>query len=95
VAPIASNAQVSEAPGVAGGLDAVGEEEQQAVRALQVLEHVRERVLLLDVGRLGQQVDDDLGVGRRLKDVAVFLVLVAQELRVDEVAVVGNGDRAH
>ena len=41
----------------------------------------------------GEQVQDDLGVGRRLEDRAVLLELLPERLRVHEVAVVGDGDR--
>ena len=57
------------------GFDAVGEQEQQAERALQVPQHVRQRVVLVHVRGLGQQVDDDFGVGRALENVAVLFVL--------------------
>jgi hypothetical protein len=56
-----------------------------------MLEHVRERVGLGDVARLGQQVDDDLGVGRALEDVPVGLVLLPEQLGVDQVPVVRHG----
>ena len=85
--------QRPDAPRVAAGLHPVGKQEQQAERPLQVLEHVRQRVVLLDVARLGQQVDDDLGVGRALENVPVLLVLAAEQGGVDQVAVVGDGDR--
>ena len=58
------------------GFHPVGKQKQQAERPLQVLEHVRQRVVLLKVRRLGQQVDDDFGVGRALEDVAVLFVLL-------------------
>ena len=40
-----------------------------------------------------EEVQDHLGVGRRLEDRAVLLELLPQRLRVDEVAVVGDGHR--
>jgi hypothetical protein len=82
-------------PGVPGRLDAVGEQEQEAVGALEVLENVGERVVLLDMGGLGEEVDDDLGVGGGLEDVAVLFVIPAQKLRVYKISVVGDGDGAH
>jgi len=39
----------------------------------------------------GHEVDDDLGVHRRLKDRPFVLELLADVDRVDEVAVVGHG----
>ena len=70
--------QRADAPGVADRLDPIGKQEQQAECALQVLQHVRERVELGRVRRFREQVDDDFGVGRALKNVAVLLVFGAQ-----------------
>ena len=57
-------------------------------------QHVRQRVGLVHMRGLGQQVHDDFGVGRALEDVAVLFVLVAKELCVDQISVVRHGDRA-
>ena len=58
-----------------------------------MLEHVRQRIVLGNMAGLGQQVDDDLGVGRALEDVPVGFVLRAQQGGVDQVAVVGDRHR--
>ena len=77
------------------GFDAIGEQEQQAERALQMLAARAAADRLVHVRRLGQQVNDDLGVGRALENVPVLLVLPPEQLRVDQVAVVRHRDRAH
>ena len=56
---------------------------------------MRQWVGLFNMTRFGQKVNDDLGVGRALKNVAVPFVFMAEEFCIDEVAVVGDGDRPH
>jgi hypothetical protein len=53
-----------------------------------------EGIGLVLVRGLGQQVNDDFGIVGGLEDRPVGLVLVAKEGRVDQVAVVGEGNRA-
>ena len=77
---------------IAGRLDVVGEQEEERVGALQMVENVPQRVGLVLVGRLGQQMNDDLGVAGGLEDAAVGLVFVPQQAGVDQVAVVGDRD---
>ena len=60
-----------------------------------MLQHVRQRIVLFDVRRLGQQMHDDFGVGRALENVAVLFVFLAQKRGVDQIAVVRHRDRAH
>ena len=62
--------------------------------ALQMTQHVRQRIRLVQILRLGQQVNDDLGVGRALEDVTLLFVLCPQDLRVDQISVVRDCDGA-
>src|SRR5262249_34695714 len=82
-------------PWIATRFHSIGEEEQQAERTLQVLEHMRQRIVLLDMRRLGQQMYDDLGGGRALENVPMLLILAPQQGRVDQISVMRDGNRAH
>ena len=55
-----------------------------------MVEHVVEGVLFVLVRRLGQQVDDDLGIAGGLENVPDLLVAPTQQGGVDQVAVVGD-----
>src|SRR5690606_38709993 len=61
---------------------------------LQVLEQMGEWIGLFGVRGLGQQLNDNLGVGGGLEDMAKLFVLAAKQAGVDQVAVVGDGDGA-
>ncbi len=50
--------------------------------------------MFLGMGWLGEQMNDDFGIGCALENMAVLFVLAAKEAGVDEVAVVGDGDGA-
>ena len=63
---------------VAGGHHPIAEQKQQRVRPLEVLEHVDQVIVLLDVARLGQKVNDHFGVAGCVEDGPVLLVLLAQ-----------------
>ncbi len=47
--------QRANAPRIAAGFDPIGEEKQQAERALQMLQHVRQRIVFFGVRRFGEQ----------------------------------------
>ena len=89
-----SDHQRPDAPRVAAGFDSVRKHKQQAERALQMLQDVRERIVLLGVSRLGEQMDDDFRVGCALENVAMLFVLTAEQRGIDEIAIMCNGDRA-
>jgi len=38
-------------------------QEKQTVRPLQMLQHMRQRILLLQMRRFGQQMNDDFRIG--------------------------------
>ena len=78
--------------GIAGRLDVIGEQEDERVGALEMVENVPQRVGLVLMGRLGQQMNDDLGVATGLEDAAVGLVFVPQQAGIDQIAVVGDRD---
>jgi hypothetical protein len=80
----------TESERIARGDEPVREEEQQRVRALQVVEHVGDVIVLLEMARLGHEMDDHLGIAGGVEDCAVLFVLVTQQGGVDEVAVVGD-----
>ena len=88
-----SEHQRPDSPRIAHGFHPIGKQKQQAERPLQMLQHVRQRIVLFHVRRLGQQVNDDFGIGRALEDMAVFLVLLAEQGGVDQIAIVRDGDR--
>ena len=86
-----TDAQRPDAVRVAGRNHLVGQQEDQAEGALEVAEGLGERVIgVLDL-RVGQQVQDDLGVAGGVEDVTLALVLVAKPGGVDQVAIVGDG----
>ncbi|MEM7755201.1 MAG: hypothetical protein AAF297_06155, partial [Planctomycetota bacterium] len=80
------------APRVPRRLDAIGEQKQHAERALQPAERGRERIDLVALLGAREQVDHDLGVGSCVKEMAALGELMPEDLGVDQVAVVGNGD---
>jgi dihydroorotase-like cyclic amidohydrolase len=82
-------------PRIPRRLDAIGKQKQQTVSPLQMLQNMRQRIMFFHMSRLGQQVHDDFRIRRRLKDVAVLFVFRAQELCIDEVAIMRHGHRPH
>ncbi len=89
-----ADAQGTESIGIAGGLQPIGKQKQQRVSPLQMAEDMAEGIGLVLVRGLGQQVDDDFGIVGGLEDRPVGLILIAKEGRVDQVAVVSQGNRA-
>lgn len=57
-----------------------------------MLQNVRERIVLLRMGRFSQQMDDDFRVGGALKNVPVLFVLLTEKLGIDQVAVMRHRD---
>jgi len=56
--------------------------------------HELQRIGPAGVGRLSQKMNDDFGVGRALKNMAVVFILAAEERGVDQIAVMGDGNWA-
>src|SRR5438552_1351286 len=81
-----------EAVRVADRVEGVGREQHERVGAGDPPERVGELVLERPRRRAGEQVQDDLGVGRGLEDGAVALHLAAERLGVGQVAVVRDRD---
>ena len=75
------------APRIARRLDAIMEQKHQRVGPVKMLQRRGDRVFVGQV-MLRQQVDDHLRVGRRRGDVAPALVVGAQAVGIDQVAVV-------
>ena len=82
-------------PRVAARLHSIRKQKQQAERPLQVLQHVRHRIVLFHVRRLGQQVNDDFRVGRRLENMPVLLVLRAEQGGVYQISIMSHRHRPH
>ncbi len=85
--------QRTEAQGVADRDHAPGDERDQGVGAAQKAQGIDQRVDHVGRSRARRQVQDRLGVAGGLEDRAVGLQLLADQRRVDQVAVVGDGDR--
>ena len=60
-----------------------------------MFQHVRHRIVLLHVRRLGQQVNDDFRVGRRLENMPVLFILRAEQGRIDQISIVSDGHGTH
>jgi len=56
---------------------------------------VRKGVVLINVGGLGQQVNDNFGVSRALKNMPVLFVLPPEELGVNQITIVSHSHGAH
>ena len=80
--------------GVAHGVQGVRGQDEQRVGAPDLAQDVGQLLLQRSGGRAREQVKDHLRVGAGLEDGAVALHLPPQRLRVGQVAVVGDGDRA-
>ena len=90
-----ADAQRTEAVRVAHADELVLGEDDQGICALDAAHGLDQSALVAArLRRLGEQVDDDLGIHRRLEDGALGLQLVAQGGGVGEVAVVADGDLA-
>ncbi len=61
-------------PRIAAGFHAVRKQKQQTESPLQMFQHVRHRIMLLHVRRLGQQMNDDLCISRRLENMPVLRI---------------------
>ncbi len=92
--PEAAQGERPEAGRVAHPDHAVGGQQQQGVGAPHAGERSGELVGQRRPLGPRDEVQDHLGVGRRLEDRAVLLELLPQRLRVHEIAVVGDGHRA-
>jgi len=57
-----------------------------------MVEDVPQRIGLVLMGRLGQQMNDDLRIATGFEDAAVGLVFVPQQAGIDQIAVVGDRD---
>ena len=90
----AADAERAVAERIAHGLDTIGVGQQQAVRAVQVPQHRRERIGLVGEVLIGEHVQNDLGVRGRDEDVPVGLIVAADFGDVHQVAVVADGDLA-
>jgi hypothetical protein len=86
--------QGAEAVGVAHADELALVHHHQRIGAAHLLERGHHRVGEARLGGAGHQVHDDLGIHAGAEDGAVGLQLAAQEGRVGQVAVVGDGDRA-
>ncbi len=69
-------------------------EEEERVGALHALERGGDAILDRDLLAHRDEVDEDLGVGRRLEDRSALLELLAELVGVREVSVVADGERA-
>ena len=72
--------------------DPVLEQQQHAVRTLQVIQHVPQRIVLPLMRRLGQQMDNHFRIAGRLEDVAKVLVFAAKQRGVDQIPIVSDRD---
>jgi len=84
----------AEARGIADADHALGRQQQERERSLDAGQRPRELLDQRRAGLTGQQMENDLGVGVGLKDRPVLFQLGTQLLRIDQVAVVGDGHRA-
>ena len=57
-----------------------------------MVERVVQRILPVLMARLGQQMDDHLGVSGGLKDVPHLLVVPSEQGGIDQVSIVRDGD---
>ena len=88
-----SQHQRAESPRVAGGHQGVLRQEEEREGAHDLREAGRDGVLQLVAMAARVEVEDHLGVGGGLEDRARRFQLVAQDGRVHQVSVVGEGDR--
>ncbi len=68
--------------------------EEERIRAFDAGERVQDAVFDRHLVRLGDEMDEDLGVGRRLEDRPLALELGAEIVGVRKVAVVADRERA-
>ena len=85
--------QRADAVGIAGGEDALAGEDHDRVRAADLQQRLRDRPRQGRGLRAGDQVQDHLGVRGRREERAARLERGADLARVDEVAVVAQGQR--
>ena len=90
-----ANRQRPNPPRIAAGFHAIGKQKEQTERPLQMFQHVRHRIVLLHVRRLGQQMNDNFCVGRRLENMPMLLVLGAKQRGIDQISIVSNRHRPH
>ncbi len=90
----AAHGKGAEAVWIAGGEDAIARHHNDGEGAVDLAEGVGDAVDEGALGGVGDELDDDLGVGGGLEDGAVALESLAGGAKVDEVAVVGDGDEA-
>jgi hypothetical protein len=83
-----------DAEGIANADEFLVGERDQGVAAFDLSQSIDETVNDLGFAGAGDQMKDDLGIRRRLKDRALGDELVAQEQKIGQVAVVGDGDAA-
>ena len=89
-----ADAERTEAERVAHADDFALAHQDEGKGALHLAERLDEDAVAEAVGRLGHEVEDDLAVDRGLEDGALGFQFVAQEVGVDQVAVVADGDLA-
>ena len=89
-----SDGQRTKAQGISGGDEPSGHQGHHGVRAAHLPQGIGQGIH--HVGRLGprREMQYDLGVGRGLKDRPFRFQLVAEQGRVHQVSIVGDGDRA-
>src|ERR1017187_5854461 len=90
----AAHGERAEAARIAGGEDAVAGHHDDGESALDLAERVGDGVNERRGAGVGDELDDDLGVGGGLEVCAVALEAGADVAEVDQVAVVGDGDEA-
>ncbi len=90
----ASHHQRPEAARIAGGEDAVGREHHQRERALDAAERVGHGIGQRLLARARDEMHNNLGVAGGLEDRSGLLELAAHFQRIDDVAVVRQGDLA-
>ncbi len=90
----AAHGERAEAARIAGGEDAVAGHHHDGKSALDLAERVGDGVDQRAGAGVGDELDDDLGVGGGLEVSAVALQAGAQVAQVDQVAIVGDGDEA-